>query len=506
MTSPGDLDPHWPVLVGVGTCFDGVEAVEMMVRSTLAAGTDTGAPGVLDAVERIVVPRGTWSYADPARVVAQRIGAPGATTVLVDVGIPQQRLLDDVMSAMLRGELEVAVVTGAEAKARSARLRAASTKGDAAGMAAVMNGGTAEAIATATETDQGDIEPDIHQAPDGDLIDPAELEAGLFAPVDQYALIESALGAHEGVSLDGLRAEVASLWARFNDAATKNPDAAFPVPMSADELSTPSVSNRPLAFPYNKWSVSQWTVDQGVSLLFMTVGAARRASIDPRRWIHPLVGLTSSHVVPLSQRSELHRWPAMQVLGRAAEQRLGHALTECQMHELYSCFPVAVRIQQRELGLPLDGTPTITGGMTFAGGPFNSYTLQSMAPMARRLRASGGRALVTSVSGLLTKPGLGVWSATSDGAAPAIADLIDDVTAVTGRRGVVSAHDGPATVCAATVTYDGLAATGLIALAETPSGEVVIVRSAEPDLVERALRGHGLVGSVIEVSRSPVGG
>ena len=46
---------------------------------------------------------------------------------------------------------------------------------------------------------------------------------------------------------------------------------------------------------------------------------------------------------------------------------------------MYSCFPAAVRVQQREFGLDPDGTPTVTGGMSFAGGPFNNFVLNATA-------------------------------------------------------------------------------------------------------------------------------
>ena len=62
------------------------------------------------------------------------------------------------------------------------------------------------------------------------------------------------------------------------------------------------------------------------------------------------------------------------------------AVDEIEVVELYSCFPSAVRVQQRALGLPLDGTPTVTGGMAFAGGPFNNFVLQSMAAVVPLLR------------------------------------------------------------------------------------------------------------------------
>ena len=92
-----------------------------------------------------------------------------------------------------------------------------------------------------------------------------------------------------------------------------------------------------------------------------------------------------------------------------------------------------MRVQQRELGLPLDGTPTVMGGMAFAGGPFNNFSYQSTAAIVGRLRdAPGTTGLVTTVSGLLTKPGLAVWS-TEPGQGALLADL-GDLAAERQRR------------------------------------------------------------------------
>ena len=43
-----------------------------MALALEAAAADAGAPSLLAAVDRIAVPQGTWSYADPARLVADR--------------------------------------------------------------------------------------------------------------------------------------------------------------------------------------------------------------------------------------------------------------------------------------------------------------------------------------------------------------------------------------------------------------------------------------------------
>lgn len=463
-----------------------------MVRAVSAAGEDAS-PSLLEAIGRVSVTKGTWSYADPGRIIRERIGAPHATSVLVEVGIPQQTVIDETLTALIDGEVDVALVVGGEAKARDARLRARSTQANASGIAEVFRGDAAGA-----EIDQGDVAPDVRQRPVGDLVDPAEIEAGLWAPIDQYALIENALAAAEGVDPGALRTDIAELYERLNRVARDNPEAAFPAPMSASDLATFAPGNRPLSFPYAKWHVTQWTVDQAAALLFCTVEAAQRAGVPRDRWIFPLVGVGSSHMAPLTQRSDIHRWPAMRELGRAAEHRLGHPLSACDHIELYSCFPVAVRVQQRELGLPLDGTPTVTGGMSFAGGPFNSFVFQALATMVRRLRSEGGTGLLTSVSGLLTKPGLGVWSTEPDGRPPLIADLAAEADAATATRTVVPSATGPGTIATATVTHEGQDPIEMVAIVDLDTGARAVARSDDAALIQRALT-VGVIGDAVHL-------
>jgi acetyl-CoA C-acetyltransferase len=491
------LDPRTPVLVGVGTALGDVEAVELMVRATAAAGDDAGGTGLLSAVQQIAVPRGTWSYTDPARIIAERIGATGAHTVLAKLGIPQQTLINDALAGIMAGEIDVALVVGGEARARAARAAKASMAADAAGISRVFSGnaGTEDG---ASEIDQHGAEPDVVLEPTGTIVSQAEIEAGLFAPVEQYALIESALRAAEQRTLPDHRREVAELWCRFNGVARHNPEAAFPSPRGIDDLVELGAGNRPLAFPYGKWHASQWTVDQGAALLLCSIDAARRFGVPNDRWVHPLVGLDSSFELPLSNRRHLHRWPAMQVLGAAAADRIGSPLAACDHAEVYSCFPAAVRVQQRELGLPLDGTPTITGGMTFAGGPFNSFVLHATAAMARLIRREGGTGLVTTVSGLLTKPGLGIWSGEPDSEPPLLADLGDAGRRATESIDVVPPRDAAVTVAACTVTYTAEQPTEVIAIVDATDAERMIGRSRDPALARRATE-EELVGQALVI-------
>jgi acetyl-CoA C-acetyltransferase len=79
--------------------------------------------------------------------------------------------------------------------------------------------------------------------------------------------------------------------------------------------------------------------------------------------------------------------------------------------DLYSCFPSAVEIAAAEIGIRTDRELTVTGGLSFAGGPWNNYVMHSIATMTGRLRDDpGALGLVTANGGYITKHAFGVYS------------------------------------------------------------------------------------------------
>ena len=458
------VDPRTPVLVGAGVASDSAPALDLIESAVRAAADDAGAPGLLPTVEWLAVTQGSWEHTDPARVVAARVGAPSARTAFVQLGVPQQTPVSTALSRIRSGELDVAVVAGGEARAYE------------------------RAHAEAQPEPVADGRADEVWAPEGEIVAPAEIAVRLIDAVQQYAIIENALRRAEGLTVDAHLDEIAALWAGFNAVAQSNPRAAFGhPPRDAAFLRAGGPGNRPLAFPYAKWHSTQWTVDQAGALLLCSAEAAQRAGVPRDRWLFPYVALESSLALSLSRRRDLHRWPAMRALGERAAAHLRRPLREIDHVDLYSCFPVAVRVQQRELDLPLDGVPTVTGGMAFAGGPFNNYTYQSTAALAGRLRAdTAALGLISTVSGLLTKPGLAVWSATP----PAAPVLIDDLRV---EQPSVPVHDvdpgGAITTVSSTVTYDGDGAPArafVIGDAADGSGRVVR-RTDDQAEIERVL-------------------
>jgi acetyl-CoA C-acetyltransferase len=156
-------------------------------------------------------------------------------------------------------------------------------------------------------------------------------------------------------------------------------------------------------------------------------------------------------------------------------------------------------VQQRELRLRTDVAPTVTGGMAFAGGPFNNFTYQATAAVVPRLREAPGQfGLVTTVSGLLTKPGLAVWAAEPPAAGALIADFAEEARLATPAREPTAAGSGPATVATYTVTYDGTDPVRAFVVADLEDGRRWIGTCHHPELLARGTT-EELIGSTVVV-------
>jgi len=296
-------------------------------------------------------------------------------------------------------------------------------------------------------------EPDEVIAPREMVISQIEIDRNLTTAAHQYAIIESALRHQLGRSTGAHQRALGELWERFAEIAAGAPGGWDARAMKADEIAFESESNRMIAAPYPKWLISQWNVDQAAALVFTTVGTASRLGIDEATWVFPLAMVESNAVIPLPERADVHRWPASQLVSKVALESSGITVDELGPVDLYSCFPSAVEVQAREIGLSIDRDLTLTGGMTFGGGPFNNYAIQGAAAMVRKLRESSDPTfgLTSAVSGLLTKPAVTVWSNREPRAAFVSLDVSEQAEAATARRAVNPDLTGAGVVVGATV-------------------------------------------------------
>ncbi|HBZ70293.1 MAG TPA: acetyl-CoA acetyltransferase, partial [Deltaproteobacteria bacterium] len=163
-----------------------------------------------------------------------------------------------------------------------------------------------------------------------------------------------------------------------------------------------------------------------------------------------------------TQRTSFHESPALRRAASEALARAGTTQGELEALDLYSCFPVAVEMACDMLGLSEEDPRgfTVTGGLPYAGGPGNNYTLHAVAAMAERLRELPGRqGLVTGNGWYLTKHSAAVLASAPRREAAAkepFAPTSESLPPKSAAQPVelVEAAFGPATVDTYTVTYD----------------------------------------------------
>jgi acetyl-CoA C-acetyltransferase len=333
-------------------------------------------------------------------------------------------------------------------------------------------------------------------------VSPLEIAAGLHMPVGQYAMVENALRAADGQDVDAHRRAVAELWSRMSRIAAENPDAWSREALSADAIREASGRNRMLAFPYTKLHNSQWNVDQAAGLVFCSLATARALGLPRERWVFPLAVAEANHMVPLSLRRAPQRCPGFARAGERALAAAAREVGEVAHLELYSCFPSAVRVQARELGIDESRPLSVTGGMAFAGGPLNNFVYQALARMARVLRADPGSAgMLNAVSGILTKQGVSLWS-TEPAPGPfrcedATAETAREVETVPIRAGAT----GRGAVVTYTVLFEGGAPGRSVLLCDLEDGTRALATSADPALAEAALH-EELCGRKVRLSAS----
>ena len=232
----------------------------------------------------------------------------------------------------------------------------------------------------------------------------------------------------------------------------------------------------------------QWNVDQAAALIFCSAAAAERLGIPREHWLFPLAGTESNHMVNTAQRPDLAASPGTCIAGARALELAGLTAQQVDLIDLYSCFPVAVRIYAQELGLGSQRPLTVTGGMARAGGPLNNYVLQATVRAAELLSADHGRtALVSSVSGMLTKQGFGLYGTEPNAAGFGFDDVSERVAAEWPARPLRAPEVGEAAIIVGyTVLYEGEKAVRLVAVCDLSDAERTVVWSDEPALMAAA--------------------
>ncbi len=437
------LDPRTPVLVGAGQSLhrargldDALDPVALMALAVEEAVADAGLASVPDVDSVRVVGLLSWRYGNPSQVLAERLGIASREFAVTTMGgNSPQTLVNSTALAIQRGDLDVAILSGGE----SWRTRMRARK-------------------------QG-VELDWPKAPEDsmpvllgeDLVmnHPDEIARQITMPVQVYPMFETAIRAAAGRTPDEQLVRISELWSRFSQVAADNPKAWIRDAKTPEEIRTVGPDNRMIGLPYAKYMNSNNDVDMGAALLMMSVEAAERLGVPRDRWVFPHSGTDCHEHQFISNRWSFHETPAIELGGTLALELAGLTIDDVDLVDLYSCFPAAVQLGAQSLGLPIDRELTLTGGLPFAGGPWNNYVMHAIATMMQRLREQpGATGLVWANGGYTTKHAFGVYSTTPPALPFRHAYPQDRIDAMPRRELAKPAEAvGPATVEAYTVMF-----------------------------------------------------
>lgn len=466
------LDPRSPVIVGVGQYLhrangieDSLDAIALMERAVLAAASDAGlaGPPIPDVLR--VVSLLSWRYGNPPRFLAERLGFDDIRLEYTSMGgNTPQSLVNRTAAEIQSGKLDTVILAGGEAWRTRMRARKSNTD-------LPWPRTSADDVPTIIGTE---LEMNLQ----------AEKDSGIYMPVQVYPMFETALRAAAGRTPEEHTRFLGQLWSGLSEVAAGNPYAWIQDAKTSDEITTVTAANRTIGLPYPKLMNSNNDVDMAAAIIMCSVEAARRMGIPEEQWVFPHSG-TDCHEHPfVSNRDTFARTPAIELGGRRALELANIGIDDVSVIDLYSCFPSAVQLGAQSLGISLDRQWSRTGGLTFAGGPWNNYVMHAIATVVQDLREQPGEfGLVWANGGYATKHAFGVYS-TSPPTEFRHAEPQDEIDRLPSRKLATPADAaGPATIEAYTVMFSRDAEPEQsIASCLLPDGRRAWGTSSDPEL------------------------
>ena len=475
-----------PVIIATGEILHrpedvslGLEPVVLMAQALEQANAEAGGSLLADLDSLDLVGQITWRYADPVGLLCEKLGVKPARAVNASMGGETPiRLVHEAALRIARGEGQVSAIVGGESMH-------ALGKAKKAGVALPW-------------TPPSKPEDTVKLAGSRlDLSDAARAQ-GLSDPSQLYPLYENAFQSTEGQTPGQARAASAALWARYAAVAADNPYAWIRNSPAAEQIATVTPDNRLIAWPYPKLMVANPMVNQASAIIVTSLARARAAGIAEDRLIHIWGGAAAKEPGDFLQRDRYDHSTAQEaVLERAQAIAQGERF---DLLELYSCFPVVPKMALKVLG-ETQAEPTVTGGITFFGGPMNNYMSHAVCAMVRRLReAPDSVGLLYGQGGFVDKHHALVVS-TRPAPAELAADYSVQAQAEAARDPVptvLEAYEGPAAIETWTVLYSraGEPSQGVV-VARTPRGERVLTTVDRADAESLAV--------LTDLDRSPAG-
>lgn len=389
---------YTPILAGISqyTQPKGTERpldpMGLMTKVCREAMDDAGMGGSEEIIDTLnVVNLFQWPYRDAPGMLCEKLGIdPEVRSYLPIGGNTPQLLVNRACRALASGRARAVLITGAEA------------------------------IYSIRRAMKGEVALDWPQSSPPERIDGEEIpgvssieaDYDLFFPAVMYPLFETAIRAASARSPEEHRHYMARLWEKFSAVAARNPHAWIRKPLSASEIAEVTPENRYINYPYTKFMNANINVDQAAAVLLTTAEIAEEFGIGHGKWVYPMGGADFNDIWNVTRRPGLDASPAIRNASRLALNQAGLSLDDIDLFDLYSCFPSAVEIAMKEIGIAEDDPRplSLTGGLAFFGGPGNNYSLHAIASAADAIRLDRSKkAMVTANGWYITKHSVGIY-------------------------------------------------------------------------------------------------
>lgn len=448
-----------PILVGSGQITQrepdlgkALSPMDLTAEAARRAAADSNAgDALLRSLDTVVVLRSfsdtSWRftcpfgrYANPPRSLAGRLGMSAASRLVYTHpgGNMPQWCVNRLFEMVTRGETTGALIAGGEALATQKAAQRADF--------------------TLDWNEDSDSEPEqwgVATRGWNDVEDRHRMAGAIFA----YPLFEQGIRQHHGRTIKEHLGAMGNLFARFAQVAAENPLADRRAGFSAEQIAEVSDANPYIGFPYTKLMNSNAFIDQAAAVILTSVANARKLGIPESKWVY-LHGCADAYDHwYISDRLNYHSSPAMRIVGRETCAMANATIDDMDFFDLYSCFPSAVEIATREMGINPDDPRglTVTGGLAYFGGPGNNYVTHSIAEMMNKVRGRpGSKGMVTANGNYVTKQSAGIYSTDAPERAFAPRDPAEyqgEIDAVKGPSVQIAAN-GKATIETYTVMHD----------------------------------------------------
>lgn len=393
------MDVIHPIIVGVGQITnrsednqDTLHPLQLAKMAIDASLEDSQCSEILRKVDLLsVVNMFSWTYEDPAGLLCEMLSIkPKVAEYTAIGGNTPQWLVNRAAKKIVAGEIEVALICGAEAMYT---VTAAGKKNTVLDWPCSKNNPT--------------MVGDSRSASNS-----AEIQHYAEVPITVYPLFENALRAEHNLGIADHKKFLAEFCAGFSKIAARNPLAWFKEEKSAQEIETVTPVNRMVGFPYTKFMNPILDVNQAAAVIVTSSKVAKRLSIPKNKWIYLHAGYDATDKWFVSDRVNYTFSPAIKEIVGAALESTKVNISEIDFLDLYSCFPCASVIAAKSIGLNLNKLPplTITGGLAYFGGPGNNYSLHAIAQAVERLRKNPEEfGLITALGWYITKHSVGIY-------------------------------------------------------------------------------------------------